>query len=671
MLNQIPVNTPVPIRIKVLIIDDDPADREIFKSYLVGDQPGDQPDTFIFAEEAAGAAGIARIPLFLPDCILLDYSLPDLDGLEVIRRLKGSRANSTSVAVVMLTAIGNEQIAVKAMKLGVMDYVVKGTAGSEALPRTVINAIQRFRLEREIAQRNAALETMRAELFEEKERYRTLTEAIPQLVWTADSSCRVEYANRRLRDFSGQTDEVWPLPSLVHEEDRPAFEQQWTQAQNTVDTFVAEVRLKRHDGVYRWHLVRAVPNRVSETEAVKWFGTLTDIEDQKRAEEALRQSQKLESIGVLAGGIAHDFNNLLTGIMGGASFVADTLGPGSARSMLEVVVRSSERAAHLVQQLLAYAGRGVASIEAVDLGRIALDTAELVSASFTHKIIITASAAQNLPMVRGNVAQMQQIVLNLVVNAAEAIGEENGRISIRIVPENIGPVDTGKNILGYALKPGDYVLLEVSDTGTGMDDATQARIFDPFFTTKFTGRGLGLAAMQGIVRTMEGAIQLTSAPGEGSTFRVLLPAMTGQIAQAAAVSVASAQASGKARRRRLILLIDDEEAVRSTTAAALKEQGYDVVAAASGAEGVERFREQRDTISLILLDLGMPGMQGDQVLAKLRAISPSVTVAIMSGYAEQDIASRFAGLDVARFIAKPFSARTVAATVAGIIAGKS
>ena len=406
-----------------------------------------------------------------------------------------------------------------------------------------------------------------------------------------------------------------------------------------------------------------------QTCALPIFGTLTDIEDQKRAEEALRQSQKLESIGVLAGGIAHDFNNLLTGIMGGASFVADTLGPGAARSMLEVVVRSSERAAHLVQQLLAYAGRSVASIEAVDLGRIALDTAELVSASFSHKIAITASAAQNLPKVRGNVAQIQQIVLNLVVNAAEAIGEVSGRISVRTVPQNISPVDTGENILGYALKPGDYILLEVSDTGTGMDDATRARIFDPFFTTKFTGRGLGLAALQGIVRSMEGAIQLTSVPGEGSTFRVLLPALTGPIAQATAVRSASAQASGEARTRRLILLIDDEEAVRSTTAAALQKQGYDVVVAAGGAEGVECFREQRDTISLILLDLGMPGMQGDQVLDELRAISPSVTVAIMSGYAEQEIASRFAGLDVARYITKPFSAGTVAAAVAGIIAG--
>ena len=339
--------------------------------------------------------------------------------------------------------------------------------------------------------------------------------------------------------------------------------------------------------------------------------------------------------------------------------------------MLDVVVRSSERAAHLVQQLLAYAGRGVASIEAVDLGRIALDTAELVSASFSHKITITASAAQNLPKVRGNVAQMQQIVLNLVVNAAEAIGEENGRISVRTVLQNIGTEDTGENILGYALKPGDYILLEVSDTGTGMDDATRARIFDPFFTTKFTGRGLGLAALQGIVRTMEGAIQLTSAPGEGSTFRVLLPALTGPIEQAAAIRAGAGQASGEAVRRRLILLIDDEEPVRRTTAAALQKQGYDVVVAAGGAEGIKRFRERRDTISLILLDLGMPGMQGDQVLAELRAISPSVTVAIMSGYAEQDIARRFAGLDVARYIAKPFSARTVAATVAGIIAGKS
>ncbi len=649
------------MQIKVLIIDDDPADREIFKHYL----GRDEGEGFCLAEEATGTAGLARIALFQPDCILLDYDLPDIGGFDLIRQLKGEGAGSPAVAVVMTTAIGNEQLAVEAMKLGVMDYVVKGTAGCEALPRAVVNAVQRFRMEAEIAQHNSELETIRAELFEEKERYRTLTEAIPQLVWTADAQGRVEYANSRLREFSGQAGDVWHLSELVSEEDRAAFDLQWWLAPDTGAAFIAEVRLKRHDGVYRWHLVRAVPNRSSDHETVKWFGTLTDIEDQKRAEEALRQSQKLESLAVLAGGIAHDFNNLLTGIMGGASFVSDSLAPGPARSMLDVVVRSSERAAHLVQQLLAYAGKGSAELEAVDLGRIALDTTDLVRASFSRQLHFTADSATGLPPVRGNVAQVQQIVLNLVVNAAEAIGDRAGSVTVMTGLESLDTGNAAANILGYAPKPGDYVRLEVCDTGAGMDVVTLARIFDPFFTTKFAGRGLGLAALQGIVRSMEGAIQVRSVPGEGSTFRVLLPAMEG-LCVAGSQRVPSDQSSMPTA----ILLIDDDEGVRKVAAASLRRHGHEVFTARSGTEGLGKFQEQQAVLGLVMLDLGMADMAGDRVLRELRVLSPDLPVVILSGYAERDIASRFAGLNVKRFLAKPFTVEALEDTVEEVLSGK-
>ncbi len=245
----------------------------------------------------------------------------------------------------MLTGIGSEEIAVEAMKLGVMDYMAKGAASAQALSMTVASAVQRFRLRQEIAQqrlaleqRNRELEATRAELFDEKERYRILAEAIPQLVWTADSDGGILYGNQRLWEFHGKASvRTFPLESLVHADDRTGLRNKWSEAGRSGGAFESELRLRRaQDQTWRWHLMRTAPIRTTDGGPVHWFGTFTDIEDQKRAEEALRQREKLDSIAALAGGIAHDFNNLLVGIMGGASFARDSLERDhSAYPMLE------------------------------------------------------------------------------------------------------------------------------------------------------------------------------------------------------------------------------------------------------------------------------------------------------------------------------------------------
>jgi len=516
------------LRLKILIIDDEVVDREIFKQYLDADQPG----AFSYAEAASGREGLKKLGTFQPDCVLLDFQLPDLDGLKMIRLLHDGR-EFLPCAVVMLTGIGSEQIAVEAMKLGVMDYMAKGPASSQALSRTVASAVQRYRLQKEVAaqraaleQRNRELEAIRTELFDEKERYRTLAESIPQLVWTADSDGSILYGNQRLWDFYGAPDaRLGRLESLVHDEDRPHLRRKWNEAMPSAGPFECELRLQRvEDQSSRWHLMRTVPIRASEAGPVRWFGTFTDIEDQKRAEEAVRQRQKLDSIGLLAAGIAHDFNNLLVGIMGGASFAVDSLEKEhSAYPMLELVLRSSERAAHLTQQLLAYAGKVQIMLEPADISRVARDACDLVRGSIPKNIRLLLDTAENIPPIRTSAAQMQQVIVNLVNNAVEAIGESGGTVTVRTAVDTISPDTPQTNVLGYDLPAGNCVAVEISDSGAGMDQQTLSQIFDPFFTTKFTGRGLGLAAVQGIVRSLGGGICVTSATGAGSTFRVLLP----------------------------------------------------------------------------------------------------------------------------------------------------
>ena len=389
---------------------------------------------------------------------------------------------------------------------------------------------------------------------------------------------------------------------------------------------------------------------------------IEDVTEIRRAEEHLRQSQKMEAIGYLAAGVAHDFNNLLTGILGNASLLLSALPQNDTRrKLIDNVISGGERAADLTRQLLAYAGKGRFYLERVDLSDAVMQVSGLSHSSIPHNVQLRLDLDKDLPLLLVDKGQMQQVAMNLIINAAEAIGKAAGTILVRTGRQTVtGPLpDLHPN---QPLACGEYVFLEVQDDGIGMDEQTICRIFDPFFTTKFTGRGLGLAAVLGAVRQQKGAVQVRSVPGRGSSFRVLFPATERPL------EVNEPAIPENLRGAGTILVVDDEEMIRSFTMSALERYGYTVLLAPDGREGIRLFEERSNDIGLVLLDVAMPGIDGLETMERIREIRPGVPVLVCSGLGDVDVEARFAGKKVAGFFPKPYTEMQLAAKVKACMA---
>jgi len=369
-------------------------------------------------------------------------------------------------------------------------------------------------------------------------------------------------------------------------------------------------------------------------------------------EAKLQHAQKLESLALLAGGIAHDFNNLLVGILGNVALALSELDEESPLlPVLEDAQGSARRAAELTKQMLAYSGRGRFVLSYVDLNTLLEETRGLLHSAMPKTARLELDLAEELPTVRADPGQLRQVIVNLVSNAADALGENSGRISVRTSTHEADSEYLASSYYDDSLPAGRYVCLEVTDTGAGMDAATTAKIFDPFFTTKFTGRGLGLAAVLGIVRGHHGAVRVDSAVGRGSSFRLLFPAAD---APARVASPSEPPESGTFTGTGYILIADDEETVRNVAQRVLTQRGHRVLVAEDGIDAVEKFRAHAGAIMLVLLDLTMPGIGGEQVFRELTRIQPGVPVILTSGYSEQDVTASFASEGLAGFLQKPW-----------------
>ena len=378
-----------------------------------------------------------------------------------------------------------------------------------------------------------------------------------------------------------------------------------------------------------------------------------EVSERKRTEEAMQQAQKRESLGLLASGIAHDFNNLLVAMLAQTSLALNKLDPTMpAWTHVEKAIMAAEQATDLTRQMLAYAGGGQLEMEPVNINQAIEKNIHLFRAAIAKNVSLHTDLAADLPLIEADRSQLQQVIMNLILNAAEAMVGGNGHVWVTTGREIIMNHDAHYwHWTGSTLPAGEYVCLRVQDSGVGMTPDVRSRIFDPFFTTKASGQGLGLAAVLGIVRDHHGGLHVESEPGRGTLFQLLFPIST---QEETAVTTTSPSVTNT-HAEQLILVIDDEEPVREAVIDIMELHGLKVLTAANGQEGVKQFAQCKDEIQLILLDMSMPGLNGIETLKALRQIDPEVCIILSSGYSQQQITQELKVNGRTGFLAKPYN----------------
>jgi PAS domain S-box-containing protein len=533
---------------------------------------------------------------------------------------------------------------------------------------------------------SAALERRRMEgkLRASEAQYRFLAEHANDFISLHDLSGRCLYASPSVHGMAGIRPEVLvgsPLAAFLHPDDAAAVAEESAKlASGGARTSTLHYRMRRRDGGYLEveTVSSAVPDPDGQVRRI--LRVTRDLSGRKALERRLSESRNLEAVGLLAGGVAHEFNNLLVGINGSIEMLSLLLsGNPEALSYLDMIARLGDRAVELTHQLLAYARQGKYAPVPMSLNKVVSESVPVLKASLAASIDLSLSLPEGLPPVMGDVAQVKQVVMSLCLNAAEAM-PAGGTLSIRTRLEDGTLPGAMSAPPRGTLRPGSAVecprvALEVSDTGCGMDEATLDRIFDPFFSTKFVGRGMGLAAVRGIVESHQGGIAVESEPGSGTRFTIRLPAVQLCVleppekpAPEAATPEAAAPEAGKAGGGGLVLVADDEEDVRRVVRAMLESLGHEVVEAADGASAVRIFRERHAEIELVLLDLMMPKMTGDLAFAEMRRIDPSVKALLASGYDESGRVGDILANGFGGFLQKPFRRRDLGRKIASILA---
>jgi two-component system cell cycle sensor histidine kinase/response regulator CckA len=587
---------------------------------------------------------------------------PDIERFRRQARLYGYDEKEYLAALEEIPVVSEEQLRNVTAFLGSLAVVVSemGYANLEIKEEAA-------QLEREVAERIRVESALRVS----EEKYRALVETTDTGYAIIDSEGRVADANAEYVRLAGRSILAEVLGHKVTD-----WTAEYDLARNAeaIRKCAAQGFIRNLEIDYVDKKGRRTPVEINATVMpaqadFRIVSLVRDITVRKQAEELrlkmetqMLQVQKLESLGVLAGGIAHDFNNLLTGILGNADLALTDIPPSSpVRENLAGINAAARQAADLCRQMLAYSGKGRFVIQTLDLRQLVRDLGHMLEVSISKKVALRYEFADPVPAIEADPSQIRQLVMNLIINASESIGEQGGVVTVSIGAMECDRAYLADMVVRDDLPAGQYVYLEVADTGCGMDEATQARVFEPFFTTKFTGRGLGLAAGLGIVRGHKGGIKICSEKGRGTSFKVLFPAVSTSAEQLPALADAGVMWKGAGT----ILLADDERSVRDIGKRILERLGFRVILAADGDEAFRLFSEteaaHKERIACVILDMTMPNKDGAEAFREIRALRSDVPVILSSGYNEQEVTQRFVGKQLTGFIQKPYQMKEMAA----------
>ena len=651
---------------------------------------------------STGEEGLDKFMNFTPDLTLLDYELPDTNGLEVLKTI---RKTSPQAPVIMITGQGSEELAVKVLKAGAKEYLIKSDALLETLAEEVAQVLREDRVRRELQEKEKALhqaynllekriqdrtedlartnkrleeeiaERRKAEgaLKESEERFRLTFEQAAVGIGHQDPGGRFLWVNSRYAELLGYS-RVELLKLSCEDVTHPDYREEDNRFQSlmlrgVLDAHSVEKQYIRKDGSVMWGKVTASVVRKLSGQAEYFVVVLEDRtehvaaeQEKKNLERQLRQAQKMEALGTLAGGIAHDFNNILGAIFGHTELAISAVNENKDPKVnLEQVLKAGNRAKNLVRQILSFSRLTEQEQRPINIDYLVKEVLKLLRATLPTTIEIRRNLAKETGCILADPTQIHQVLMNLCTNAAHAMKEHGGILTVGLRDVEI---DSGTEEKLLDVQPGRYQELTVGDTGHGMEKETLERIFDPYFTTKVQdeGTGLGLAVVHGIVKSHGGAIRAVSIPGQGSTFHCYLP-----LIEPRREEKCRPQAEQVPLGTERILFVDDETTLADLGGRALNRFGYEVTCCKRSLEALDQFRSTPDNYDLVITDQTMPSMTGMELATELLKIRPDLPIILCTGYSQQVTAEQALGLGVKRFLLKPLVIRQIAKTIREVL----
>lgn len=618
----------------LFIIDSNPTDRSTYHRWI----QQATPIPLDIQELENGEQALEACTPMSPHCILLDYDLPDMTGLAFLSKLK-SKLITPDAPCIFLIGHGDEKIAEQAIKLGVQNYFIKNSLSQDFLSRHIQQAIDHL----------TALDRRQAS---ERQSTTILQSSVDGLIVVGTDGL-IRFTNPAAEHLLLQSAEEL-LSSPFEYPLVPGLTSEITIAHDNSSSTPVEMRVVpiewENEPAYLTSLRNLTERRKAE-------------EERQRHETERQHAQKLESLGVLAGGIAHDFNNLLMAIVARAGLALRSLPSDSpTRTHLDIIEKSGLRGGELANQMLTFAGQTQLVFQPINLKQFLQDSQSFLRSTVSKRITLTCQLADELPAIYGDRSQLRQLLMNVVTNAAEAIGEQDGMISMTTRSLDASTQDfSAYHIIGD-LPTSSCVSLNIQDTGHGIPPELIPKIFDPFFSTKFPGRGLGLATLLGLARGHGAAIAVRSQVGRGTEFWFMFPrSQQSTLHQSPSITLPVPLSSNPAPTK--ILIVDDEEDVRTTCSLILHEIGFDALVAQDGKSGAHIFEQHQDQIALVFLDLTMPHVDGAKLAKKIRERDQTVPILVSSGYTEEEAMKHFAQSKVNAFIQKPFQVEVFIAKV--------